>query len=86
MTAEATCKSVQLSGNITFKTIWAGADDPQKLSDMIARCNIVFATHLVYEYIVKIAGHQKNIIKIDSSISDSNIKIIQERLASTSIK
>jgi GntR family transcriptional regulator len=58
--AETTCKDVHLSGNITFNTIWAGTDDPIKLSDMIARCDIVFATHLVYDRVVNIAGPQKN--------------------------
>lgn len=82
--AESTCKSIYLSGNITLNTIWAGADDSERLAKMIAQCKIVFATHHVYKQVLQVAGSDKQVIKVDASITDASIEMISERLRNTS--
>ncbi|MBU1342616.1 MAG: GntR family transcriptional regulator [Proteobacteria bacterium] len=81
--AESTCKSVHLSGQITLNTIWAGADDSKRLKQLFSRCDIIFATHHVYDQVIKLAGKDKNIINVDVSITDTSIAMIRERLELT---
>ncbi len=78
--AESTCKFVRLSGGTTLKTIWAGADDLQNLKEMISLCDVIFATHYVYEKVRQLTPPKIDVISIDCKISDANINLIQEQL------
>ena len=79
--AEATCQIVRLSGDVTLNTIWAGADDTQKLQAMLDRCDVIFATHLVYDRVCQLAGPCKEVIHVDATINSINIELIRERLS-----
>lgn len=78
--AEATCQSVRLSGNIIFKTIWAGADDPEGLREMFSRCTIIFATHHIYPKVCELADNSQQIVCVDVSLNKANMDLIAERL------
>lgn len=78
--AESTCKSVHLSNQVTLHTIWAGADDAPGLDRIFSRCDIIFATHHVYDRIKNLAGKDQTLVKVDVSITDSSIDLIRERL------
>lgn len=80
LAAEATCKGVLLSGQVTLKTIWAGANNTTELEEMISECEVIFATHHIYDKVFEVAGDGKKIVKVDSSITDSNVQLIKERL------
>lgn len=80
LAAKSTCKGVHLSGQVSLHTIWAGADDAEKLKGMISECDVIFATHHVYEQVSLLSGKEKKIIRLDVSLTDSNIQMIRERL------
>lgn len=80
LAAKSTCKGVRLSGQVSLKTIWAGADDSEQLAQMVAECEVIFATHHVYDQVLSVSGPDKTVISIDASLSEENLKIIQERL------
>lgn len=83
LAAESSCKGVHLSGQISLKTIWAGADDAERFKKMIADCDVIFATHHVYDQAVAAAnGSDKQVIRLDVSITNTNIQLIRERLES----
>ncbi|MCG8438131.1 MAG: GntR family transcriptional regulator, partial [Pseudomonadales bacterium] len=49
LAAKSTCKGVRLSGGMVLKTIWAGADDAARVKKMVSNCDVIFATHHVYD-------------------------------------
>ena len=80
LAAKSVCKGVHLSGRITLKTIWAGADDLARLGEMVAKCDVVFATHHIHDRVLSVAGKDQKIINLDLSITDSSVQMIKERL------
>ena len=80
LAAKSTCKGVHLSGHVSLKTIWAGADDTEGLKKMISKCDVIFATHHVYEQVVRVSGKGKKVINLDVTVSAANLQIIKERL------
>lgn len=80
LAARSTCKGVHLSGRVSLNTIWAGADDTRGLKAMISKCDVIFATHHVYDQVVRASGKDKKVICLDASLTDANLDIIRERL------
>jgi GntR family transcriptional regulator len=80
MAAESTCRSVCLSGNVTFHTIWAGADDADGLRKMFSRCTVIFATHHIYRRVCELADNAQQIVCVDVSLNQANMDLIRERL------
>ena len=81
LAAESVCKGVHLSGHVTLKTIWAGVDDKKHLKEMIAKCDVIFATHHVYDQVMKARSKKVKVIHLDLSITDAGIQLIRERLS-----
>lgn len=80
LAAESACKCVHLSGNITLNTIWAGADDHERLKEMLSQCEVIFATHHVYDQVVKAVDKDKRVVWVDASIPETSIDLIREKL------
>ncbi|MCF8070275.1 MAG: GntR family transcriptional regulator [Desulfobacterales bacterium] len=79
--SESFSKNRRLSTGSTLKTIWAGADDSERLHTMIEQCDLIFATNYVFEKIRKLAHPDKRVINIDvTSIDNTNMSIIKEAL------
>lgn len=73
-------KSGIFSGGSSLTRIWAGLDNPSGVRDMLDRCDVVFATHYVYDRIRELAGPEKRVIEVEVSIDATNISYIKERL------
>ncbi|HCY84939.1 MAG TPA: hypothetical protein DHV36_07360 [Desulfobacteraceae bacterium] len=80
MAAKSTCKAVHLSGRVSLNTIWAGADDSPRLKDMVSHCDVIFATHYVYDQVRKLSRKDQKVINLNVSLTDENLEIIRERL------
>lgn len=78
--AKATLKGVHLSDHVTLNTIWAGADDPKRLKEMVSKCDVIFATHHIYDKVLQVSCKGQEVINMDVSITESNIQMIRERL------
>lgn len=80
LAAKSTCKGVRLSGRVALNTIWAGADDTARLREMVSSCDVIFATHHVYDQVLGVSAKDQKVINLDVSLTDENIQIIRERL------
>ena len=73
-------KSHIFSSGSSFTRIWAGMDDPKKVREMLDQCDVVFATHYVFDRIRELAAPNKRIIEVELSLDASSISYIKERL------
>lgn len=65
--------------------VLTGFDRESGLPDMLASCDIIFATHYVYDRLKKMAGPGKRIVKVDLHLDPSNLDLVRERLAETRV-
>lgn len=79
--AESTWQSVRLSGGSTLNSIWAGTDDSRKFMKLIAKCQVIFATQLVYDQVCKAAGPNKRVIYVDASPKSEHVDLVRQRLS-----
>lgn len=73
-------KSSIFSGGSSLIRIWAGMDNTSKVREMLEQCDVVFATHYVFDRIRELAGPDKRVIEVEVSIDASSIGYIKERL------
>ncbi len=72
-----------LSGGSSLIKIWAGLDQGPELQRLLEKCSVIFASHYVYDRIIRMTDADKRIIKVELTIDRSNIELIRERLALT---
>ncbi len=78
--AETFYKSHMFSSGSSLTRIWAGMDNPVKVREMLDQCDVVFATHYVFDRIRELAGPGKHVIEVELSIDASTISYIKDRL------
>jgi DNA-binding transcriptional regulator YhcF (GntR family) len=72
---------VPFAGGSSLTKIWAGLDNPEGLEKMLDQCDVVFATEYVYERIRKMAGQNKQVIRVSINIDEDNIELIRDHFA-----
>lgn len=70
------------SGSSLVK-ILAGLDNDKGLKKLLRSCDVVFATHYVFDKVKPMARPDTRLIKVDLSIDPANIELIRDRLART---
>jgi GntR family transcriptional regulator len=80
MASESTERMVRLSSGNNLKTIWAGADDTQRLKEMLAQCRVVLATSYVYQRVRRLAGPDQKIINLKVRFTAAHMEMVKERL------
>lgn len=78
--SEATCRTVELSGGKNLKTIWAGADDTDRLREMLDSCQVIFASSYVYDRVRRMAGPDKTVINLEVAVDGSHIELVREQM------
>jgi DNA-binding transcriptional regulator YhcF (GntR family) len=79
-------KSQFFSSGSSLTRIWAGMDNPRKVREMLDQCDVVFATHYVFERMHELAGPDKRVIEVELSIDTSSINYVKERLCRKGIQ
>lgn len=72
-----------LSGGSSLIKIWAGLDQGPELQRLLEKCSVIFASHYVYDRIIRMTDAEKRVIKVELTVDRSNIELIRERLALT---
>ena len=70
-----------LSGGSSLIKIWAGLDQGPELERLLEKCSVIFASHYVYDRIIRMTDADKRIIKVELTVDRSSIELIRERLA-----
>ena len=73
-------KTQIFSGGSGLIRIWAGMDDKHKVGKMLDQCDVVFATHYVFDRVRELASPDKRLIDVELCIDASSIRYIKERL------
>jgi hypothetical protein len=50
---------------------------------MLEKCSVIFASHYVYDRIIRMTDADKRVIEVEVTIDRSNIELIRERLTLT---
>ncbi|KIX11237.1 GntR family transcriptional regulator [Dethiosulfatarculus sandiegensis] len=74
-------KSVNLAQDSKLTRIWAGLDNTDKFRQMLKQCQVIYATHYVYDRVKELAGPDKTVRKVRLDLDPSGIKLIRSRLA-----
>ncbi|MGO9119998.1 MAG: GntR family transcriptional regulator [Desulfomonilaceae bacterium] len=69
-----------LSGGSTLIKIWAGLDQGSELQNMLDKCQIIYASHYVYDRVIHMTDANRRVIKVQLTIDQANINLIRERL------
>ncbi len=69
-----------LSGGSSLTKIWAGLDQDSKLQDLLEKCQVIYASHYVYDRVIRMADVNKRVIKVQLTIDQANVNLIRERL------
>ena len=77
---ETLFQSLPFSGGSSLIKVRVGLDDPKGLEQMTADCEVIFATHYVYDRVKVLAGDKARVVKVDLGIEESNIDLVRERL------
>lgn len=74
-------RALSFSGGSSLITICAGLENAQKLKEMLADCEVVFATGYVHERVAQMVSPDKRVIRVDLSVDDGNIQLVREALS-----
>jgi GntR family transcriptional regulator len=55
-----------------------GADDHEALGEMLAECNLVYATELVYQKVAGLAGPRHRVVKVDLNVDSHSVEVIKQ--------
>ncbi len=69
-----------LSGGSTLIKIWAGLNQGPELQMLLEKCQVIFASHYVYDRIIHMTDASRRVIKVELTIDQGNINFIRERL------
>jgi GntR family transcriptional regulator len=78
-------KEAILSGGSTLIKIWAGLDRELELGKLLEKCSVIFASHYVYDRIIRMTDPDKRVIKVELTIDQANVDLIRERLISARV-
>jgi DNA-binding transcriptional regulator YhcF (GntR family) len=74
-------KSVNLTQDSSLTRIWAGFDNTEKFKQMLKQCQVIYATHYVYDRVKKLSGQNQTVRKVKLDLDPSGIRLIRSRLA-----
>ncbi len=60
--------------------ILAGLDRPRAVRELLDRCEIVYASSYAYDSVCRMAGPDKQPIKVDLTIDPANVVLVKEKL------
>jgi GntR family transcriptional regulator len=69
-----------LSGGATLIKIWAGLDQGPELQTLLEKCQVIYASHYVYDRIVHMTDPNRRVVKVQLTIDQANVDLIRERL------
>ena len=78
--SKAFFKTFMLSSGSSLSRIHVGIDDTKALRFMLESCDIIFATHYVYNTLVENFPTEKKIYRVDLDIDPGNLDFIISRL------
>jgi len=69
-----------LSGGSTLTKVWAGLDQEHELQKLLEKCQVIYASHYVYDRVIRMTDADRRVIKVELTIDQANINLIRERL------
>ena len=69
-----------LSGGSSLIRIWAGLDQGPELQRLLEKCQVIYASHYVYDRIIRKTEADTRVIKVQLTIDRANINLIRDRL------
>ena len=78
--AQSLFSSSAFSRGRSLNRLVVGADDGDALKDMMAQCDPVYATDLVYEKVIKLARPGQKVVRVDLNIDSDSLELIREQL------
>lgn len=73
-------KEAIISGGGALIKIWAGLDQETELQRLLEKCEVIFASHYVYDRIVSLVDANRRVIDVKLTIDQGNIDLVRERL------
>lgn len=77
---ESLYKHQVFSAGVSLQRILVGMDDPAGIEDMLARCDVIFASMLVYERLRAIAAPGKRIVRVDIEPEPAGLELVRQAL------
>lgn len=77
---EAFFTSLQFAAGQDRQTIRAGLDDTAAVTNMLAACDIVYATHYAYERLVQLETDTSHVVTVELSVDHAGLEVVRHGL------
>lgn len=81
---ETVHRSLPVGKRSSLSLMCAGLDHPERVREMAAQCDVIFATEYVYDAVAEMMSPDQRLVKICISIDPANVELIKERLLALS--
>jgi DNA-binding transcriptional regulator YhcF (GntR family) len=77
---ETLYNSAYFSGAKELRRILAGYDNSKKLQKVIRGCDVIFATHFVYDRIAELTAPDQQLVNVRITVDSSSMDLVKEKL------